>query len=277
MDKNEIVKYNNYMNTLNFKNFGVSDFDFLMVLCAKLKDKGTDKVTLTFVELRYLTGYKQTSNEQFIKDLRRMNEKLQKVTACIETKQEILSFVLFPTFVIHKEKQTLTICVNEYFKFILNDVVQNFTIFELLEFTSLSSKYSKTLYRLLKQWRTQGEYIFHDIADFREKMDIPESFSNKIMIRDCIKRAVEEISALNKSFENFKFECMYDIHKRGKPLVGLKFSWKAEERKAIERNDPFPPSKSKNYKKSKFTDIEQHNYDYKELEKKLLNTNNFSL
>ena len=97
------------------------------------------------------------------------------------------------------------------------------------------------------------------------------------MIRDCIKRAVEEISALNKSFENFKFECMYDIHKRGKPLVGLKFSWKAEERKAIERNDPLPSSKSKNYKKFKFTDIKQHNYDYKELEKKLLNTNNFSL
>ena len=61
-------------------------------------------------------------------------------------------------------------------------MVQNFTIFELLEFTSLSSKYSKTLYRLLKQWRTQGEYIFHDIADFREKMDIPESFSNKITV-----------------------------------------------------------------------------------------------
>ncbi len=271
---NEIVKYDNYMNTLHFKDFGITDFNFLIVLCAKLKDKDVNRVTLNFCDLRTLTGYKQTSNEQFIKDLVRMNEKLQKITARIETDQEIISFVLFPTFLVNKQDQTLTICVNEYFKFILNDVVQNFTTFELFEFISLSSKYSKTLYRLLKQWRTQGAYTFHNIADFKEKMDCPEAYTNKKFIEKIIKPSVQEISSLDKSFQNFNYECIYDIHKRGKPLIGLKFMWKAEKIKEMTDNDininnkPYI-SKNKSKKFNNFNNIPQRQYDFIDLERQL--------
>ena len=283
MDKNEIVKYNSDLNKLTFRGFTACDMNILMALCSELQDQNIKEIVLSFNHIKKISGIKPKNEKEFLELLDHMSDNLLKVNSKIilrnkETDkiEKIIKFDLFPTWIIDPETQTITVAVNEKFSWLLNEF-SYYTTFELLEFTSLSSKYSKTLYRLLKQWRTQGVYIFHDIADFREKMDIPKSFSNKIMIRDCIKRAVEEITALNKSFENFKFECIYDLHKRGKPLVGLKFSWKAEERKVTEIDDPFPPSKSKHYKKSKFTNIEQHNYDYKELEKKLLNTNNFSL
>ena len=90
------------------------------------------------------------------------------------------------------------------------------------------------------------------------------------MIRDCIKRAVEEITALDKSFENFKFECMYDLHKRGKPLVGLKFSWKAEERKNEEKKEEKSANNINKASKNKFNNLESRKYNYEELERALL-------
>ncbi len=47
---NEIVKYHNYMNSLKFTGFTVTDFNFLLTLCSCMKDKGTDEVTFSFGE-----------------------------------------------------------------------------------------------------------------------------------------------------------------------------------------------------------------------------------
>lgn len=52
-----------------------------------------------------------------------MNDKLQKVACSLETEEEIISFVLFPTYHINK---ILTISVNQDFQFILNNLVSNF-------------------------------------------------------------------------------------------------------------------------------------------------------
>ncbi len=43
-----------------------------------------------------------------------------------------------------------------YFGYLLNFLHANFTSFELLEFQNISGKYAKTLYRLLKQWKSTG-------------------------------------------------------------------------------------------------------------------------
>ena len=97
---NEIVKYNNYMNSLKFVGFTATDFNFLMTLCAKLRDKNTSEITISFSELREKTGYTQCAIKQFVSDLKRMNEKLMKITCSLETETEIIMFVLFPTFTI---------------------------------------------------------------------------------------------------------------------------------------------------------------------------------
>lgn len=95
---NEIVKYDNYMNGLKFTGFTATDFNFLMLLCSKLRDKDTSKITISFAEIREKTGYTQCSIKQFVSDLQRMNDKLMKITCKLQTETEIIMFVLFPTF-----------------------------------------------------------------------------------------------------------------------------------------------------------------------------------
>lgn len=221
---NEVVKYDNYMNSLKFTSFTVTDFNFLILLCSKMRDKDTTEITISFEELRQKANYTRTSIQQFVSDLERMNDKLMKVTCKLRTKTEIIMFVLFPTFKINLDNQTLTVRVNEEFKFILNDLVKNFTRFDLGEFIKLDSKYSKTLYRLLKQYRTTGRYEVQ-LDDFRRKIDCPASYSTKYIMDKIIKPVLKE---LQNYFTDLQCTVKY-AHKRGKPVEGYIFSFKPEQ------------------------------------------------
>ena len=190
---NEIVKYHNYINSLKFTGFTVTDFNFLIMLCSRMRDKDVNRVTFNFMELRELTNYKKSNSvNQFVTDLKKMNEKLMNVTCSLETESEVIMFVLFPTFIINKNEQTLTVSVNEKFKFILNELIKNFTRFDLKEFVTLESKYSKSLYRLLKQYRTTGKYEI-TVNDLKTKMDCPKSYNNKQFMQNIINPAVNSL------------------------------------------------------------------------------------
>lgn len=268
---NEIVKYNNYMNQLNFRGFTSIDMNVLMTLCNKMKNKNVECVTFSFDELKKLIRYKQTSNKQFINDIKRMNDKLQRVACSLETEDEIISFILFPTYRINKINGTLTVSVNRDFQFILNNLVNNFTRFELQEFVELDSKYSKSLYRLLKQWRNTGKMIVNNIIEFREKLDCPKSYTNGIFVRDIINPSIKE---LQKVFKNLKYNPIY-TRKRGKPLSGFEFIFDKEivpEQIKEQNSMKNLPKCMKN--KNNFNNFPQRNYskeDLEEMEKRLLN------
>lgn len=221
---NEIVKYNNYMNSLKFTGFTTTDFNFLMMLCSKMRDKDTTEIIISFEELRLKAGYTRTSIQQFVLDLERMNEKLMKITCKLKTKTEIIMFVLFPTFKINLNNQTLTVRVNEEFKFILNDLLRNFTRFDLKDFISLQSKYSKTLFRLLKQFKCIGKLEI-TLDDFRAKMDCPKAYNNKQFMQNIITPTVKELQSY---FTDLECTVQY-AHKRGKPVSGYIFTFKSEE------------------------------------------------
>ena len=271
----EVVKYDNYMNGLKFTGFTATDFNFLMLLCSKLRDKDTSKITISFAEIREKTGYTQCSIKQFVSDLQRMNDKLMKITCKLRTETKIIMFVLFPTFEIDLENQLLTVAVNEDFKFILNELIKNFTRFDLNDFVHLDSKYSKNLYRLLKQYRITGRYEV-SLEEFHSKMDVPEAYTSKRMMDKIIKPALKELKESNY-FKNLECIVQY-AHKKGRPVVGYVFTFDPEERvhsREIEqrnqKSDSKPEKSKDRVKNSRFNNIECREYDYEDLERQLLN------
>lgn len=238
---NEIVKYDNYMNKLYFKKFKSVEYDLLMTLCTKLRDKDTNTIILSFAEIKKIIQDTKHTNENFIECLKSMNEKLMKITCSLETETEIIMFVLFPTFVINVKQQILTVAVNEKFKFILNELVKNFTRFDLTEFIGLNSKYSKTLYRLLKQYRTTGIYEVK-IDDFRNKIDCPVSYNAKYIMDKIIKPSLKE---LRNYFQDLQCTVKY-AHKRGRPVEGYIFTFKPENIKVVNKTSSHKSNMSKN-------------------------------
>lgn len=261
------------MNSLKFTGFTTTDFNFLIALCSRMRDKDVNKVTFSFSELRNITNYKKSNSiKQFVSDLEQMNEKLMRVTCKLRTEAEIIMFILFPTFIINLENQILTVSVNENFKFILNELIKNFTRFDLQEFINLESKYSKTLYRLLKQFKTTGKCEV-GIDDFRGKVDCPESYSTKYIMDKIIKPSLKE---LKNYFVDLQCTVKY-AHKRGRPVTGYLFTFQPEERvqpasqpTVQQQKKPVTKKKSKPQEKkkstNKFCNFEQHHYSKEDME-----------
>lgn len=274
---NEMVQYNNTLNSLQFKGFTAMDYNILMGLCYKVRDKGHAKIVVPFDELKKLTDFQKQSDTLFIKDLERMIDKLMKVSATHITGDIKTYFVLFPTFEIDNKARTLTVRVNKDFAFILNELTDNFTKFELKEFAELESKYAKSLYKNLKQYKKTGWWK-PTVEELRMVLDVPESYSNKRVMGDVLKPALK---LLDGKFENLKCEPIR-AQKKGAPIERYYFTFRAEKQIPGQQTIADYPGvlpgeaptkgrgKKTNYKIESGPSTPQTKEEWEELERKLI-------
>ena len=270
---NEVVKYNNTLNTLQFKNFSAMDYNVLMSLCHKMRDQGDKELVFTFNELKKLTEFGNHSDKLFAEELDQMIDKLIKVNATVITGDEKSKFILFPTFKTNAVKGTLKISVNSEFAYILNELTDNFTRFELKEFAELDGKYAKTLYRILKQYKYNGWWK-PTVEELRCVLDVPANYDNKKINAKILAPAVK---ILSEKFKDLKCEPI-KAQKRGAPVERYYFSFQAEKQirgqKTIADYPGVLPGeeapKKKKKKKNTFNNFQKNSYDFKQLEEKLL-------
>lgn len=215
---NEIVKYHNDLsNQIVIKTLNATELNVLMALCGKMRDKDTDEVIFNFHQLKELIKWDNNNNELFIKNLINMNKKLISLNFTFRENKRTTQFVLFPTFITDEINKTLTVRVNKDFSFLLNNISSNFTRFELDNFTDLKSKYSKYLYKELMKFKTTG-YLILTIDDFRNKLDIPNSYKMINIDKRVLEPIKEELTKILKNFEINKI-------KKGRSIDRIEFSF----------------------------------------------------
>ena len=219
---NEIVKYHNHFNSVALKNFNGVEIDLLMAICSKLKNEDINEVELKFSDLRRMINFKHRGELRFIQNLEQMYKKLLNLSIRIETEDRIINFILFTKYEIIKKQKTILIKINEDFKFLLNKFISNFTRFELNEFISLKSSYSKEIYRRLKQFKHTGMWKVQ-IDNFRELLNIPEKYRISEIDKKVFKISIEE---LNKYFDNFEIIKI----KKGRKIEYLEFKFSPEKK-----------------------------------------------
>ena len=129
-------------------------------------------------------------------------------------------FVLFTNFTTNYNNNTLTIKTNDRFSYILNNLVNRYTKFDLIDFVNLRSIYSKNMFKLLKQWETTAEKVF-DIEELRTLLGIPEKYRMSEIDKFILKPVMNE---LPNYFKNLKCEKI----KEGRKIIRLKFRWKKQ-------------------------------------------------
>ena len=219
-----LVVYKDEMNTVPLRNFNSKEMDLFFSICSKMRNKELNTVTFNFEDLRELSNYKITAINHFISDLESIYSKLIQLDYRIETEEKIIKFVLFTKYEIDKINQTISIRINEEFKHILNNIFGGFTKFELKEFTMLNSSYSKTAYRLLKQFRSTGYYIVQ-IDEFKRLFDVPESYQ----MYNITQRILEPIEKeLSQYFKNLKITKLRGRGKRKRFIDYIEFKFEPE-------------------------------------------------
>ncbi len=216
----QLVRYDNKMNTLSLHDFTEREMNLFFAVVAKVKGKDDQEVEFTFDQLRRMTDNKRNvTAAEFKQELVSMNEKLMSLKYRYNIGSKTGIFVLFPGFEVDEAAETLKVQVNKSFTYLFNHLNAEFTQFELREFIGLTGKYTKQLYRQLKQWRQVGTYsVLWD--EFKQVMDIPATYPNKEITRRIITPAINQINKL-PGFADLH----YGYSTRKRKVVRIVFHW----------------------------------------------------
>lgn len=215
------TKYQNELNLIPLKNFNSKEMDLFFALCARMKNKETEKISFSFEELKELSEYKTTAIKSFTKDLDSLYSKMLQLTYRDEYDDDgsFRRFVLFTDFNVSVKKQTVEVKVNESLSNVLNGLTSEFTRFELSAFTSINSSYAKTLFRLLMQFKSTGIYTV-DIETFRDLLDIPKSYKMGNIDQTILIPSLKELSNYFEDLEVTKIKA-----KKGNKIARLEFTF----------------------------------------------------
>lgn len=269
---NEVVKHHNDLNKIKLPSFTEQEQNMLFGIVTRIKDKPAgESIKLTPQEL--LNFSTENLTRKALGDmLFVLREKFFKAdfTILVEDKERDLigkkTINLFQEFTLWYPKGddkydyllNIELKVNPTFEYLINELTGNFTRFELAEFIALSGKYTKTLYRLLKQYRATGTAKF-EWEDFKRIMDIPDNYRQTDIDQFILKPALKELTKEHNLFDqdrvcfkNLKYTKIKGKGRgRGGVVIGIEFTFTPE---------------TKNADKEKIQELEKEN---KALEQKL--------
>ena len=227
---NEIVKYDPELNTIPLRKFTPVEMNLFFSIVSRMRDKGDETVRFSFDQLKELSAYKPTANNRFIDDIESTYQKILGLRFGRRSKDGLHRefFVMFTEFEINGHADDPYVDIKIYPKDIkLLNELESWVRYALSEFRDLKSSYAKTMFRLLKQFRTTG-YAYFSVADFNELLDVPKSYKSSNINQSVLKPIKEELTPL---FRGLTVRKKYGKG-RGKPVIGYSFTWKSEKKNA---------------------------------------------
>ena len=223
---NEIIKHDTELNTIPLRKFTPTEMNLFFSIVSRMRDKGSSIVKFSFDQLKDLSNYKATANNRFIDDIQKTYEKLMQLHFGRRSANGLNRefFVMFTRFKIVGDSANpyVEVQVHDMAIPLLNNL-DSWVRYSLTEFRDLNSTYAKTMFRLLKQFRTIGKAQFSK-ADLNELLDVPKSYQQSDINKRVLKPIKEELSPLFSGLTIRKRRGSG----RGNPVVGYVFTWKQE-------------------------------------------------
>ncbi|EGP5620240.1 RepB family plasmid replication initiator protein [Enterococcus faecium] len=235
---NEIVKYHHELNTIPLRKFTPVEMNLFFSIVSRMREKGDKTVRFTFDQLKDLSNYKATANVRFVEDLKATYEKILSLRFGRRSESGLSydMFVMFTEFKINGDVENPYVDIRIYEKALpLLNNLDEWVRYSLQQFNELQSSYAKTMFRLLKQYRTKG-FAYFSKEDFHELLDIPKSYRESNIDQYVIKPIRQELTAI---FKGLTIKKKYGKG-RGKPVIGYQFTFKPEIKKADDFNKHAP-------------------------------------
>ncbi|MDY6382254.1 MAG: replication initiation protein [Bacteroidales bacterium] len=242
----DIVKYNNEMNTYPVFKLSEVEQDIFMALLSKTTFNGKQTIRANLRDLQSMVEFSRTSIDDFEQKANSLILKICNPKFSLISDEKIVVFVCFDRLEYNRKTYDLEVHIQDDFYAMMKNYKLGFTRFELAEFVNLSGSYAKTLYRLLKQYRTSGSWIV-TVEDFRQLLNVPKTYRQREIdtrvLNPCIKQLSRELDMFDTvrvPFRNLKCE---KIKKKGRGVKGrggtithYAFTFDAEKRELIEQS-----------------------------------------
>ncbi len=226
---NAYITYHNNANKVNLGKLSEREANLLFAIFQKLKDQGNTLIRFEPQELKQMIMVKSNlTNRQLLQILKNLLDNIGNANFWIirehvengEIYEDHTSYMLFKQFEIriHKPTQTieyLDVQLNDSYQYLLNNLgMSQYTSFKLLEFQRVRGKYAKTLYRLLKQYKSTG-ILSVEWTQFRELLDIPKDYEMRNIDQKVLTPSLNELRKIYP-FEHLSYKKERRSHDRRK-------------------------------------------------------------
>lgn len=220
----KVVAYKNDFNYLALKSFSQTDQDVFFTIIqearvgfAKEKDKRSGDlllppelrskflpiftIKLPFAQLKKTILFMGRSNREFVETLEGFIAKLRSIDfKQVMSNGRIINYAsLFYGATLLLDKEELQLKMDYAACKLLYDCKDKFTCFQLQEFVNLGSKYSKSLFRLLMDYKDTGFFIMR-WDDFTRYMDFPDKFRT-CDVDSVLDRCIKELSVPGRCYD----------------------------------------------------------------------------
>ncbi len=215
---NAYTTYHNNANKVNLGKLSEREANLLFAIFQKLKDQGNTLIRFEPQDLRKMLGIK-ISYDNLTRTARSMWNKIKtadfwEVRDIIVNGRECVSeknYMLFQVCEIVSDKETkeflyMDIQLNTGYNYLLNNLGMGgqYTSFKLLEFQRVRGKYAKTLYRLLKQYKSTG-ILSVEWTQFRELLEIPKDYKMRNIDQKVLTPSLKELRKIYP-FEHLSYK-----------------------------------------------------------------------
>ncbi len=217
---NTYTTYHNNTNKVNLGKLSEREANLLFAIFQKLKDQGNTLIRFEPQDLKQMIMVKSNlTNRQLLQILKNLLDNISGANFWIirehvengEIYEDHISYMLFKQFEIriHKPTQTieyLDVQLNDSYQYLLNNLGMGgkYTSFKLLEFQRVRGKYAKTLYRLLKQYKSTG-ILSVEWTQFRELLDIPKDYKMENIDQKVLNPSLKELRKIYP-FEHLSYK-----------------------------------------------------------------------
>ncbi|MFT2649608.1 replication initiation protein [Helicobacter pylori] len=217
---NAYTTYHNNANKVNLGKLSEREANLLFAIFQRLKDQGNTLIRFEPQDLKRMIMVKSNlTNRQLLQVLKNLLDNISGANFWIirehvengEIYEDHTSYMLFKQFEIriHKPTQTieyLDVQLNDSYQYLLNNLGMGgqYTSFKLLEFQRVRGKYAKTLYRLLKQYKSTG-ILSVEWGQFRELLDIPKDYKMENIDQKVLTPSLKELKKIYP-FEHLSYK-----------------------------------------------------------------------
>ncbi|GAA8290508.1 hypothetical protein HpNP124_14890 [Helicobacter pylori] len=227
---NTYITYHNNTNKVNLGKLSEREANLLFAIFQRLKDQGNTLIRFEPQDLKRMIIVKSNlTNRQLLQILKSLLDNISGANFWIikehvengEVYEDHKSYMLFKQFEIRIHKSTqnieyLEVQLNDSYQYLLNNLGMGgqYTSFKLLEFQRVRGKYAKTLYRLLKQYKSTG-ILSVEWTQFRELLDIPKDYKMENIDQKVLNPSLKELRKIYP-FEHLSYKKKRRSHDRRK-------------------------------------------------------------
>ncbi|AFX91949.1 replication initiation protein A (plasmid) [Helicobacter pylori Aklavik117] len=210
---NTYITYHNNTNKVNLGKLSEREANLLFAIFQKLKDQGNTLIRFEPQDLKRMLNI-DISNERLSEVVVKLWDSIKTADfwKISETETSIIqeNYMLFSRCKIElnkpsKDLKYLEVQLNDSYHYLLNNLgMGQYTSFNLLEFQRVRGKYAKTLYRLLKQYKSTG-ILSVEWTQFRELLDIPKDYEMPNIDQKVLTPSLKELRKIYP-FEHLSYK-----------------------------------------------------------------------